>query len=522
MKNWIHLVIFVTLMATLALAQPKQEKRDLLQDIEIAEAAILNAKDQPEKLKPLFAEYYRFLFELDSRVYDQNSIKKNATRIAVKLQTLRKILNKELKKWPKEITDDLKFRESLQAITRASHYAEDMVAEISLGLEKSKKGDRSWPSFQGGMPFSFTADNRPLLYKDFKSGDILLMRGGSSVSAAIARVTDFNSVFSHAAVVYVDESTGKKYVVEALIEIGITINPLEQALDHGVARMLALRHKDEVMAKVGAEALYQLAQISLQTKKPIFYDFTMSGKIPDLSFEQMMSYYKGNRDPKVVNEMQSFKAFCSLLIDMADRFAHEKLGLPQRLEDPTLRSSLDPKNRNFLRRLGISDAQKSVYAPGDGQMDSRYDIIGDSRNPFRTAGLRADDYILDKIFEWMDRDALEFKEVKILEAVGKFANSTSRIGFMRKLYHSQGLAVAPHVPPKVISTVIMLDYMRNQIHKQIQPLLLAFETQFGVPMPPKQIFIEIEKVYESHPEVLKYLIKPSAAQMQCRKSASKN
>jgi hypothetical protein len=517
MKNWISLLIFVTLMATLTLAQGK---RDLLQDIEMAESAIMNALNQPEKLKPLFADYYRILFEMDSREYDQNSIKQKATRIAVKLQTLRKILNEERKKWPKEITDDLKFRESLQAITRASHYADDMVAEISLGLQKAKKGDRSWPSFQGGMPFSFTPDNRPLLYQDFKSGDVLLMRGGSSVSAAIARVTDFNSLFSHAAIVYVDESTGKKYVVEALIEKGITINPLEQALDHGVSRMLALRHKDETMAKLGAEAIYQLAQISLETKKPIFYDFTMSGKIPDLRFDQMISYYKGNRDPKVVREMQSFKAFCSLLIDMADRFAHEKMGLPQRTEDPTLRSSLDPKNRNFLRRLGISDAQKSVYAPGDGQMDSRYNIIGDSRNPFRTAGLRTDDYILDKIFEWMDRDGLEFKEVKILEAVGKIANATSRIGFMRKLYHSQGLAVAPHVPPNVISTVIMLDFMRNQILKQIQPKLAAFEAQYGVSMPPKQIYIEIEKVYESNPEVLKFLIKPSNSQLSCRRSAA--
>ncbi len=517
MRNWVSLFLFVLLTASLALAQGK---RDLLQDIEAAEVVLLSAKNHPDKLKSLFADFYQFLFEMDTREYDLVLTKRNATRIAVKLQTFRQILKDERNNWPKEVTDDPKFRESLHAITRASHYAEDIVAEISLGLEKSKKGDRSIPSFQGGLPFTYTPDNRPLLYKDFKSGDVLLMRGGSSISAAIARVTDFNSLFSHAAVVYVDEKTGKKYVVEALIEKGITINPLEYALDHGVSRMLALRHKDEKMGRIGAEGLYQLAKASLEVKNPVLYDFTMSGKIPDITYQQMLSYYQGNKDPKVVSEMKSFKAFCSLLIDLADKIAHDEMGLRPRQEDPSLRSTLDPKNRNFLRRLGISDAQKSVYAPGDGTMDNRYNIIGDSRNPFRTEGLRKDDYILDKVFDWIDRDGLEFKEVKILEAVGKIANVTSNLGFMRKLYHSLGLAVAPHVPPKVISTVIMLDFTRNQILKLIKPKLVAFEAQYGVSMPPKQIYAEIENVYESHPEILKFLNKPSAANLKCRRATA--
>jgi Permuted papain-like amidase enzyme, YaeF/YiiX, C92 family len=517
MRNWLNLFLFVLLTASLALAQGK---RNLLQDIEAAEVVLLSAKNHPEKLKSLFADFYQFLFEIDSREYDQEQIRRNASRIAVKLQTFRQILKQERNNWPKAITDDPKFRESLHAINRASHYAEDMVAEISLGHQKSKKGERSMPSFQGGLPFTYTPDNKPLLFKDFKSGDILLMRGASSVSAAIARVTDFNSLYSHAAVVYVDEKSGQKYVVEALIEKGITITPLEYALDHGVARMLALRHKDEKIGRIGAEGLYQLAKTSLEAKKPILYDFTMSGKIPDLTFQQMLSFFQGNQDPKVVSEMRSFKAFCSLLIDLADKIALEEMGLKPRIEDPALRSTIDPKNRNFLRRLGISDAQKSVYAPGDGQLDNRYILIGDSRNPFRTSGLRTDDYILDKIFDWMDRDGLEFKEVKILEAVGKIANVTSHLGFMRKLYHSLGLAVAPHVPPKVISTVIMLDFMRNQILKQIKPKLVAFEAQYGVSMPPKQIYFEIEKIYESNPEVLKFLIKPTAAILKCKRNVA--
>jgi len=493
-----------------------QAQIDFLQDIEAAEATLMAARSNPLEIKRLLHRYYQLLFRVDPRQYDQEKLKRNSTQIARKLQTFRIMLKNEIETWPRELVLDPRVQESVLAIQRASHYAEDMVAEVSLGNQKSKKGDRLVPAFQGGLPWTFTPDGKPLKAGSFQSGDILVMRGGSSVSAAISRIGDLSAIFSHAAMVYVDEATGRKYVVEALIEKGLTINPLEKVLNLGVGRMLALRPRDQKVGKAGAEALYRIARASIDSKKMIVYDFSMSEKLPNLSFQEMMSFFEGSSDPRVIQEMSSFKVFCSLLVDFADKLGREILGYPRATDSVRVRTTLNPKNRAFLDRLGLQPHQKDVYAPGDIELDSRFNLIGDFREPRRTAALRTDDFILDKIFDWMDRDGLQFQESSFLKGLSSSVNATSKVGPLRQMYHSLGLAVAPHVPPEVISTVIMLDHMRNQILQRITPTLRAFESRYGVPMAPYLIYQEIEKVYQADPGVLKYLAQSPHQAPSCK------
>jgi len=52
------------------------------------------------------------------------------------------------------------------------------------------------------------------------SGDILVSRGGAPTSALIARGNDYPGNFSHAALVYVSETTGQASVIESVIEQG--------------------------------------------------------------------------------------------------------------------------------------------------------------------------------------------------------------------------------------------------------------------------------------------------------------
>ena len=53
-----------------------------------------------------------------------------------------------------------------------------------------------------------------------------MMRGMHHNSAAIARIGDVDSQFSHLAIVHTDDG-GKQWVVEALIEEGSVIHSLE-------------------------------------------------------------------------------------------------------------------------------------------------------------------------------------------------------------------------------------------------------------------------------------------------------
>src|SRR5690606_40469455 len=116
--------------------------------------------------------------------------------------------------------------------------------------EKSKRGftGTNWNTL---VPPAFdTGHNIP-----FRSGDLILMRGSAHNSAAIARIGDVDTQFSHIAIVYVDPD-GKHWIVEALIEDGSVVKPLESVLDHGLGRAVLYRHRDPDLAARAAKLAY--------------------------------------------------------------------------------------------------------------------------------------------------------------------------------------------------------------------------------------------------------------------------
>ncbi|MCK9911175.1 hypothetical protein MXD81_18640, partial [Microbacteriaceae bacterium K1510] len=92
---------------------------------------------------------------------------------------------------------------------------------------------------------------------DFRSGDLLLMRGMHHNSAAIARIGDVDSQFSHLAIIHTD-ADGKHWVVEALIEAGAVINPLSDTLQHGLGRCVLFRHRDPQLAARAAAVIHHI------------------------------------------------------------------------------------------------------------------------------------------------------------------------------------------------------------------------------------------------------------------------
>ena len=91
----------------------------------------------------------------------------------------------------------------------------------------------------------------------FQSGDVILVRGHAHNSAAIARIGDVDSQFSHVGIVYIDEA-GDHWMVESLIEDGAIINPLAKALDHGIVRAVLYRNRDRDLAGAGCQVHFRL------------------------------------------------------------------------------------------------------------------------------------------------------------------------------------------------------------------------------------------------------------------------
>ena len=128
---------------------------------------------------------------------------------------------------------------------RVARYATDMLGELNIRYAQlaTRRGD-ACAAFAATTlntlvnPAFDTGEDLP-----FQSGDLLLMRGMHHNSAAIARIGDVNSQFSHIAIIHTDEN-GKQWVVESLIEEGAIINPLDAVLHHGLGRCVVFRHKD--------------------------------------------------------------------------------------------------------------------------------------------------------------------------------------------------------------------------------------------------------------------------------------
>lgn len=511
------LILVLGLLFSLAQAQT----RNLLEDVKFAQSRLSEIQGQPEALQAQFNETYQFLLALDPQSYDIKQVRAQTSEILRTLFQIREQLRDHVDDWKKQGILSAEFENGLRRMMRSSHYLSDIVSEISMDNQKLAKGQIARQAFTGGMPWTVGTDERPLNAADFKAGDMLIMRGGSPVSASIARITDMDSIFSHVAIIHVDEKSGKKYVVEALIEKGATINTLEQALHHGVGRMTLVRPVDAELGRKAAQAIYNVVRATQIAKKPMVYDFTMSAKLPDtvtlqdlnrLAFELPIGDYENLSAQEkaktleainvVLAKLKGFNVFCSGLLDLGFH-----IGSGGQLQLPYLKSRMTPTNRAFLQRLGIPDTTTLMYAPGDTEYESRerFTVVSEFREPMKTASLRMDDLIFDKIFYWMEKGNLTFNETKLLGLIGATANGVSHIGFMKRFLQARGFAVAPHVSGTVISTVLMLQKMHDAIKADLIPRMNDYEKKTGYPMPPRLVYKAIDEIYEAKPEVIKFL-----------------
>ena len=110
------------------------------------------------------------------------------------------------------------------------------------------------------------------------SGDILVSRGGAPTSALIARGNDFSGNFSHIALAYVDEKTGKLSIIESHIERGVAVATPRDYLQDTKLRVMVLRLRTDLPALVRDPMLPHRAAAAMLRRartEHIPYDFSM-------------------------------------------------------------------------------------------------------------------------------------------------------------------------------------------------------------------------------------------------------
>jgi hypothetical protein len=273
------------------------------------------------------------------------------------------------------------FRKSFRAL----RFLEDDLGEASVGFPydhrmqtihynsgRTSQVEKVVPAFDGGPGYllwnpAFGQDGKKYIPR---SGDLILSRGDATTSAAIARVSDEEAQFSHLTVVYVDSKTKKIETIEAHIEIGSEVFPWEDYIGDKKVRAVVFRLKN---SKLAHKAAKEIRNLVLNYKKShhgkrICYDFGMD-----------------------MNDHSCI--FCAEIA----RVAYEKAGLTPAI--PLFPSSLKKNRGSFLDAIGVTAT--TTFAPGDIELDPRFDLVAEWRDYGRVHTAQEMDAVLTAMYSWM-------------------------------------------------------------------------------------------------------------------------
>ena len=299
--------------------------RRLQDDLAAVEQIAARPATTAKELAANLTELYDATFNINFERYDVQTLVASAPDIARTCSPCACGLRDQVADWHARGFLTLAGQRALRNALRIARYATDMLGEINIRYAQLGPGEKTLRGFSGrnmNTLLNPAFDTGQDL--DFRSGDLLLMRGMHHNSAAIARIGDVDSQFSHLAIVHTDDD-GKHWVVEALIEEGSVINPLSYTLTHGLGRCVLFRHRDKQLAARAAALIHDVVRRSGEKGgKHIWYDFTM-----ELAGD---------------NEL-----FCSKLVRKAFALASDK-----KVVLPTFSTRFDMKNRDFVDRIGVT------------------------------------------------------------------------------------------------------------------------------------------------------------------------
>ncbi len=364
----------------------------------------------------------------------------------------------------------------LRDIFRYCRNAIERVGECALDHPRLGADQSPMRAFSGGAPFCSRAVAGQCRDGDikFQDGDILVQRGRRHNSAAIARIGELDSQFSHVSVVAHDRD-GAQVAVEALIEDGAVCTPLDEALAHGIGRAMLFRYRDHALARAAAEYAYErVARSQPPLGTAILYDFTM----------ELAGYDK---------------LFCAKLVRMA--FDGASSG---RVMLPSYPTRLTMKNRDFLKRIGVT--AQATFSPGDLELEPDFELIAEWRDFRMTSELRLKDFVVIKIFEWMELYGFRFRPDIVMLLIGLLGRLSTHLSDDARAHVAE---LAGKVPPNMsrtaIAAVAMLHQTAEPMYRELQ--LLEDETirVTGRQLTPSQAFRALETYRARHGDRVGYL-----------------
>lgn len=454
----------------------KLKPANLDAELQRLEAKALFPASTPDELLARLESIYQDLANLDFTNYDMSDIAVTAPMLLQRMFQVRMQLREQLRTWRSQalLTSDV--QQALRNLFRAMRYGTDMLGETAIGFNRMGDNSRTLRAFTGRNNNTLINprfnEKRDL---PFRSGDLLLVRGRHHNSAAVARIGDVDSQYSHLGIIYVDPK-GYHWLVEVLIEEGGVVKPLGEAISHNLSRAIVFRHPDAALAQRAAFIAHEHIKLS-ETRygKPVLYDFTMQPE-----------GYK--------------RLFCSKLIRLAFEKASEGAVVL-----PSFPTRLSMRNRDFFDRIGVTASE--TFAPGDIELEPDFDVVAEWSDYRITPSARHQDIVMDKLFQWMDDYDLRFKETFLINAIargGRVAASLSNT--IKSMIADVIPIVPPHMRRQTIATIVMLHRTADPIMHDLERIERERIDLFGYPLHPREAAEYLERWREKSDGEIGYLV----------------
>lgn len=406
---------------------------------------------------------YRELFAADFTRYDVAEVQRIAPELVAELFDLKLEIRDRIAEWAAAGLMSRPVQSALRDLFRVMRYASDLVGEIGRGHPRLARRAHTAAGFGGDA--SFLSVNRrfgeamPML----EAGDLVLQRGMLHNSAAIARIGDVDSQFSHVGMICRD-GAGTLVMVESVIEDGAIVGAVETALNHGLGRAILFRHKDRALAALAAEMIHaHVMRANGPQGARILYDFTMAQR----NYQTM---------------------FCAELVRLA--FAMASTG---RTRLPTYPTRLDMRNRDFITRIGVRTTE--TFAPGDLELEPDFDVVAEWRDYRVTSELRLKDMIMTKLFEWMERDGYTFKDTWWIRTIAGLGRLSSRLpDRMQNVTRKWIGKVPPNMTGEAIGAVAMLHKTGEVLFKELAVLEARSIASTGRQLHPRDVLAHLERM----------------------------
>lgn len=297
-------------------------------------------------------------------------------------------------------TWDLSMKSSRDAIYRSLYGMRAAVEEIELqrgsDLMRSTLKVKDEPS---------ATPATEILGIRVHSGDLLVSRGGSEMSAFIARANDYPGNFSHVAIIYVEPGTNIPYIVEAHIDKGVTVADTSAYLEDTKLRFMVLRPRADLSAidanpMLGHEAARFVLNEARQRHIP--YDFSMD-------------YFDSSR------------MFCSEV----GSYAYREFGIS--LWEP--KSTVSSEGVvSWLMAFGVENFFTQL--PADLEYDPSLSVVAEWRNRETLAQDHVDNAVMDALIaranegEELDYNIWMLPVVRVLKAYSVVLNWTGRVAIV--------------------------------------------------------------------------------------------